>query len=111
MPNEVSDTIHNIEHAIVSWAEGEAIAFKGAIKREWILVEPDILSLSKTIASQVMVAALAYFSGGATMSQAVASVTSQLPAELKSIEHIIVVTFGLAVADLQAKQAVGQPVQ
>lgn len=99
MPNEISDAFHNVEH----WVEGEAEKFAAAVDREWVQVRPDVINIGKTVASQVMTAAVAYFTGGANMSQAIASVVSQLPAELKSLEHVAVTLFGLAVTDLQSK--------
>jgi len=104
MPNDASDIIHSAEH----WVEDEIKAFVAAVDREWVVVRPDAITIGKTTASIIMTAAVAYFTGGATASQAIASIIDQLPAELKAIEHVAVTLFGLAVADMKAKQAAGQ---
>lgn len=98
MPNELSDAIH----AVVNWTEDEAKAFVAAIDHEWVQVRPEVVSIGKSLASEVMTAAVAYFTGGATLAQAIASVVEQLPAELKDLEHVIVTLFGLAVTKLKA---------
>lgn len=96
MPNEISDAIHTL----VNWTEDEAKAFVAAIDKEWVQVRPDVVSVGKTLASQVMTAAVAYFSGGASITQAVASIIAQLPAEAKALEHIAITLLGLAVTKL-----------
>jgi len=97
MPNEVSDIFHNAEH----WLEGEAEKFVAAVDHEWVLVRPDVITIGKSLASEIMAAATVYFTGGASIGDAIKSFTDQLPAELAALEHVAVTLFGLAVTKLQ----------
>ena len=97
MPNEISDAFHHAE----DWVKGEFDKFVAAVDHEWVLVRPDVISIGKSLASEIMAAATVYFTGGASIGDAIKSFTDQLPAELAALEHVAVTLFGLAVTKLQ----------
>ena len=82
-----------------------------ALDAEWLAVKPQVISLGETVLSQVWQAALVYVTSGGDYVAALASITAQVPADLAAAEHIVAAALSTAIANLQAKQAAGQPVQ
>ena len=105
MPNDLSDTIHNIEHDIETWFTG---TLEPALEAEWSIIKPQIIALGVTSLSIVWQAAQTYVTSGGNLGDVVAVVLKQVAPELG---HIALSALAGAIANLQAKQAAGQPVQ
>lgn len=81
-----------------------------ALEAEWAALKPQIIGLGETVLSQVWAAAEAYLTAGGPLntgaaSAAVASIVSQLPADLQALEHLVMAAFAGAVQSIQSKQA------
>lgn len=83
-----------------------------ALEKEWQLIKPQVTQLGMTTLSIIWQAALAYVtSGGNGYTTALAVVKAAIPSEEQAAEHILASALSGAIANLQAKQAAGQPVQ
>ena len=95
--SDLSNTFHDIEHAIGRTLSDWETKFIGAVRSEFSQVEPDLLALGESFASEVIVAAGVVASGGGTLSQALESILPQIPSELSHLGHIAMTLLGLAV--------------
>lgn len=102
MPNDVSDAIHNAEHAVEGFLKNTV---EPALEAEWQAIKPQVIALGETVLSQVWQAALLYVTSGGNAAAAIASVTVQLPSDLAASEHIVAAAWAGAVQSIQAKQA------
>lgn len=75
----------------------------------WSFMKPQIKSLGETVLSQVETAAEVFVTSGGNYGEALASVVSQLPADLASLEHIVAGYLSTLIADAQAKVAAAAP--
>ena len=102
MPNEISDEFHKIENTIGRALNDWEKSFVSAVKAEFGQIEPDLVALGMTVSSEIMTAAGAVYTGGATLPQALEVVVQQLPEELAHLGHIVTTLLGLAVHKMQA---------
>lgn len=104
----MTSTIQQAVHKVEAWVTD---TLEPALEAEWQAIKPQVVALGETVLSQVWQAALIYVTSGGNYAAALASITAQLPADGVVAEHIVATALSGAIANLQAKQAAGQPVQ
>jgi enamine deaminase RidA (YjgF/YER057c/UK114 family) len=104
----IEQAIQKIEAALAA-LETDVVGYvkdtvEPAVEAEFAALKPQILGLGETVLSQVWAAASSYLASGGSASAAVASVVSQLPADLQALEHLVMAAFAGAV------QSIAKPV-
>ena len=84
---------------------------EAALEADWAELKPAIIALSKTVESQVIVAAEALIQNPTTVgfTEALASVVAQLPADAKIIETAVAGLLATKVSGLMTAAAVATP--
>lgn len=82
-----------------------------ALTAEFAALGPQVLALGETVLASIWEAAEAYLASGGPLSPgstaaAVASVVSQLPADLQALEHLVLAAFSGAVQSISTKPVV-----
>lgn len=110
MPNDLSDALHDLEHKVGHALSVWEKSFVAAVRAELGQVEPDLLALGASFASETLAAAQLVASGGATLPQALQSILPQIPSELQHLGHIAMTLLGLAVQkQINDAKAAAQP--
>lgn len=87
---------------IEDWVIEELKAAEVKLEEDFMVAKPFLLSLGKTILGEIETAGIAYLTGGATFSEALASVVDQLPAELKDLEGAVGAALGIHITTKSA---------
>lgn len=74
-----------------------------ALDAEFTALKPQVLGLGETMLSQVWTAAETYLGSGGSITDAIAALVAQLPADLQALEHLVASAFGAAVQSIAAK--------
>ena len=109
MTTSIDQAIQKIEAALKT-LETDVAGFvkdtvEPAVEAEFAALKPQILGLGETVLGQVWTAAESYLTSGGSASVAVASVVSQLPADLQALEHLVMAAFAGAVQSISSKPA------
>ena len=112
MTTSIDQAIAKIEAALKT-LESDVVGFvkdtvEPAVKAELTVLGPQILGLGETTLSFMWTAAEAYLAslatgGTVTFAAAVASVMTQLPAELQALEHVVAAGLAGAVQSISSQ--------
>lgn len=102
---KVEAALKELETEIVGYVKD---TIEPAIIAEFKVLSPQILGLGETVLGSVWTAAQAYLAAGGPLTPGasasfIASIVSQLPADLQALEHLVLAAFAGAVQSIQSK--------
>lgn len=86
--------------ALETWAEDELAVVEADLEAMWQNLKPEILALGKTVLSQVAQAAEEFVSTGGNITDAVAVIVAQLPADANVLQTAVAGAIATQVSSL-----------